>query len=53
MVAITFLAGISALCSLAVLPLFVRRGDIAHVVIVVLQIVVLVLAASNLVVAGR
>jgi hypothetical protein len=46
--AIAFLAGLSALCSLAVLPLFVRRGELAHAIIIVLQIAVLVLAASNL-----
>lgn len=45
---IAFLAGASALCSLAVLPQFVRRGDIMHAAILVLQVVVLVLAASNL-----
>ena len=45
---IAFLAGVSALCSLAVLPQFVRRGDAMHAAILVLQIVVLVLAASNL-----
>jgi hypothetical protein len=45
---IAFLAGVSALCSLAVLPQFVRRGDAMHAAILVLQVVVLVLAASNL-----
>jgi len=44
---IAFLAGVSMLCSLAVLPQFVRRGDAVHAAILVLQIVVLVLAASN------
>lgn len=53
LLAIAFLAGVSALGSLAVLPLLVRRGDRAQVVIAVLQIAVLVLAASNLLVVGR
>ena len=44
---VAFLAGVSVLCSLAVLPQFVRRGEVVHAVIVVLQIVVLVLAASH------
>jgi len=44
---ISFLAGVSVLCSLAVLPQFARRGDTVHVAILVLQIVVLILAASN------
>jgi hypothetical protein len=45
---IAFLAGVSALCSLAVLPQFVRRRDTVHAMILVLQIVVLMLAASNI-----
>ena len=44
---IAFLAGVSALCSLAVLPQFLRRRDAVHAAILALQIVVLVLAASN------
>ena len=44
---IAFLAGVSVLCSLAVLPQFVRRGEVVHAAILVLQIVVLVLAASH------
>ncbi|HUH93446.1 MAG TPA: hypothetical protein VL742_09975 [Casimicrobiaceae bacterium] len=44
---IAFLAGVSVLCALAVLPRFLRRGDAIHAAILVLQIVVLVLAASN------
>jgi hypothetical protein len=48
LVPIAFLAGVSALCSLAVLPQFARRGDAVHAAILVLQVVVLLLAASNL-----
>lgn len=44
---IAFLAGVSALCSLAVLPQFLRRRDTVHAALLALQIVVLVLAASN------
>ena len=44
---IAFLAGASVLCSLAVLPQFVRRRDALHAVILILQVVVIVLAASN------
>lgn len=51
--AIAVLAGVPALCSLAVLPLFGRRGDMVHVIIAVLQIAVLLLAASNVLVAGQ
>lgn len=46
--AIAFLAGVSGLCLLAVLPLLVRRRDWVHALVVVAQIAVLVLAASNL-----
>jgi hypothetical protein len=49
---IAFLAGVSVLCALAVLPRFLRRGDALHAAILVLQIAVLVLAASN-VLGGR
>jgi len=45
---IAFLAGVSVLCSLAVLPQFLRRRDVVHAAILVLQIVVLVIAASNI-----
>lgn len=51
--AIAFLAGVSGLCSLALLPLLVRRGAVVHAFIVVLQLAVLVLAVSNLLVAWR
>lgn len=51
--AIAFLAGAAVWCSLRVLPLFARRGEWVHVVLVALQIVVLLLAASNVLVAAR
>lgn len=44
---IAFLAGVSVLCSLAVLPQFLRRREALHAVILILQVVVIVLAASN------
>jgi hypothetical protein len=53
LVAIAFMAGVSAICSLAVLPIFARRGEKVHLVIAVLQIVVLVLAASDILTGGR
>lgn len=51
--AIAFLGGVSGLCLLAVLPLLVRRGDWVHVLLVVAQIAVLVLSASNLLSTAR
>ncbi len=53
LVAIAYLAGLSAICSLAVLPIFARRGERWHLVILVLQIAVLILAASGVLTAGR
>lgn len=50
---IAFLASVSGLCTLAVLPQLARRGAWAHFVIAVLQVVVVLLAASNLLFAGR
>ncbi len=51
--AIAYMAGLSAICCLAVVPIFARRGERAHLVIAVLQIAVLVLAASDILTAGR
>jgi hypothetical protein len=53
LVAIAYMAGLSAICSLAVLPIFARRGEKVQLVFAVLQIVVLVLAASDILSAGR
>jgi len=53
LVPIAYIAGLSTICCLAVLPIFARRGDKVHLIIAVLQIVVLVLAASDILTAGR
>ena len=45
---IALLAAASALSSLAVLPMFVRRGELALFTIALLQVVVLAVSASNL-----
>jgi hypothetical protein len=45
---IAMLAAASGVSSLAVLPLFVRRGEFALFVIALLQVVVLAVSASNL-----
>ena len=49
LVPIAFLAGASALCCLAVLPILARRREKLQLAIVTLQIVVLVVAASDLI----
>jgi hypothetical protein len=51
--AVVLLVGVSALCPLAVLPLFARRGEIAHLLFAALLVVVLVVAASNILTAGH
>ena len=53
LVVIAYLAGLSAICCLAVLPVFARRGEKVQLVFAVLQIVVLVLAASDILTAGH
>lgn len=44
---IVVLASISAVSTLAVLPLFARRNDIAHAVMAVLLVLVLAVSAAN------
>lgn len=48
LIGIAVLAASSAIASLAVLPIFARRRERAHLVIAVLQIVVLAVSASNI-----
>lgn len=48
LVGIVVLASISAVSTLAVVPIFARRGEKAHVVISILLVVVLVVSASNI-----
>ena len=47
------LAGCSAVCLAAVIPLYVRRGDRAYALVCALVIVVLLLAASGILTAGH
>lgn len=50
---IAVLAGCSAVCLAAVIPLYVRRGDRAYALVCALVIVVLLLAASGILTAGH
>ena len=45
---VALLASASALASLAVLPIFLRRGELALFAITLLQVIVLAISASNL-----
>ncbi len=47
------LAGCSAVCLAAVIPLYVRRGDRAYALVCALVILVLLLAGSGLLTAGH
>jgi hypothetical protein len=53
LVGIAILAGVSAVSSLAILPIFARRGERAVLFITVLQIVVLIVSASNVFAGAR
>jgi hypothetical protein len=52
-VGIVILSGITVLCYLRVLPVFARAKDTVFVVIAVLEILLIVLAASGVLVAGH
>lgn len=51
-VGIAILAGMSILCYLSILPILIRKKDAAYVVIAILEVAVLVLAASGILKAG-
>ena len=50
---IAMLASLTIVCYLAVLPAFLRKGDTVYSAIIVLELAVLLLAASGLVAAGH
>lgn len=51
-IGIAFLAGITIVCYLAILPTLIRRRDIAFMCIAVTEVLVLVLAASGVLRSG-
>jgi Synergist-CTERM protein sorting domain-containing protein len=53
LVGIAVLAGCSALCLLAIIPLYLRRRDFVYALACVLEIAVLVLAASGILTSGH
>jgi Synergist-CTERM protein sorting domain-containing protein len=53
LIGIAVLAGCSALCLLAIIPLYLRRRDAVYAVACILEIAVLVLAASGVLTAGH
>lgn len=50
---IVMLAGLTIVCYVAVLPAFLRKGDTAYSAIIVLELAVLLLAASGIVAVGH
>ena len=53
LVGIAILAGCSLLCLLALVPLYLRRGDKAYVALCLLEVAVVLLAASGLLAGGH
>lgn len=49
---IAFLAGITVICYLRVIPIFFRKKDIAYSIFAIIEVLVLVLAASGLLKVG-
>ena len=50
---IAFLAGVTIVCYLAIVPSLLRKKDTAYVVLALVEVAVLVLAASGLLKAGH
>lgn len=53
LVGIALLAGCSALCLLAIVPLYLRRRDTVYAVVCILEIAVLAFAASGVLTSGH
>jgi len=49
---IAFLAGVTTLCYLAVIPLFIKKKDNVYAILAGLEVLVLVLAASGVIPSG-
>lgn len=51
-VGIAFLAGLTVVCYAAILPILIRKKDTPYVIIAVVEILILVLAASGILAVG-
>jgi hypothetical protein len=51
-IGIAFLAGVSIICYIRIIPILFRKKDMVYVVIAILEVLVLVLAASGLLKSG-
>lgn len=52
-IGITLLAGLTIVCYLRILPVFFRKKDIPYTIITIIEIVVLLLAASGILTGGH
>jgi len=52
-IAISLLPAITILCYIRIIPIFIRKHDTIYVVIAALEVVILVLAASGILVIGH
>jgi hypothetical protein len=52
-VGIAILAGITIFCYLAIIPALLRKKDVAYLTMVILEVIVLALAASGILAAGH
>ncbi|MBI4653835.1 MAG: hypothetical protein HY752_02420 [Nitrospirae bacterium] len=51
-ISIAFLAGVTVICYIAIIPIFFRKKDTVYGVIAILEVLVLVLAASGILKSG-
>lgn len=49
---VSMLAGLTIVCYLRLLPVFIKKGDKAYTIIILIEIAVLLLAASGILTAG-
>ncbi|MBF0507010.1 MAG: hypothetical protein HQL09_09260 [Nitrospirae bacterium] len=51
-IGIAFLAGVTIICNLRIIPIFLKKKDIVYTIFAVLEVLVLTLAASGMLKAG-
>jgi len=51
-IGIAFLAGVTVVCYIAIFPIFIRKKDSVYTILALLEVLVLVLAASGILRAG-
>jgi len=51
-VGIAFLAGVTIICNLRIIPIFLKKKDIVYTILAVLEVLVLTLAASGVLKSG-